>query len=353
MQRNYRRIFMTLLLVLIFCAVSVANPKYLTCSNCQAQNDPDNLYCHACGEALDDELAARENQRQTLKKLVNAFSSARVEPTRLFNIPTADILASRDISLIGGGAFGNSYSNSLLGTVGIGLGGVAEVEFSTTGLVNNIASGTPTVATSAFKLQLIPEGGYGWVWLPKIAIAMRSTASWKGIHSDERVLRANEWYTDGISHISYDTRFTVLYGVMTISAHRVNLHGGANLTDVRVKDAEIYKNWESSDSDPNEKQKVMYGGFAGIDIEVNPQTKLMVETETLSKWTYNHEEGTIDVNQDYLLIGGIRFFFRNWLSIDTGIWYQGNYRGIADTQMKLGLNIFIPGKRIESLKDIF
>ena len=121
------------------------------------------------------------------------------------------------------------------------------------------------------------------------------------------------------------------------------MHAGLSLTDVRVRDLSVHSYISGDYADPQEKQKNLIGGFFGFDIESNPQTKLMFEIKTISNYQYNVETQKIDVSEAYLAIGGVRFFFNRWLSTDVGVWYQSTFRGIADLQIKLGLNLFIPG----------
>jgi len=352
----HTKIFLSSIIVVLLFGFSFSFGKHkpaiiLICSNCQAENPITNKYCQACGESLEDEILEQQNdQREAYLKNVG-FINDRVDPPRLFNIPTARVLSSKDINLTGGGAFGVGTKQSLLGTVGIGLGNIAEVEFSTMGLVNNVVNGSPVVTTSAFKIKLIPDNFLGLRFFPTLALAIRSSSDWKQINSDEQVVRANDmWSESCISNINYATRFTILYGVSSLSLGPVNLHGGVNLTDIRIKDTMVeYWNDFVDQYDPQEIQKNLIGGFAGIEINGNPQTKIMCEIETVSNWEYNSQIRAVEVHQSYLFVGGVRFFFTKWLSVDTGVWYQDNFRGIADSQIKLGLNVFIPGRTLDSL----
>lgn len=121
------------------------------------------------------------------------------------------------------------------------------------------------------------------------------------------------------------------------------------MTDIRIRDTSAGYNFISPYYDPNEKQKDLIGGFGGFDFESNPQTKIMFEVKTVSDYRFNVERSEIEVNNSYMAIGGIRFFFTRWLSIDTGVLCQSNYKGIADSQIRLGLNIFIPGGSIAKI----
>jgi len=354
-----------IIIVIFMLNLAFSETPELVCSNCKQRNDISSKFCSNCSESLDDEYSAwllRRNEQQIHEE---KFITGRVDPPRLFTIPTARVLGSKDISLMGGGAFGVAeVQQSFLGTIGMGLGNIAEVEFSTVGLINNISQGSPSVSTSAFKIQLIPEEMFGLKYFPTLAVSIRSSADWKDIRSDWRALNSNKDFYDyneytqrnecAVSSVGYNTRFTIMYGVATFPLGPIQIHSGLTLTDIRVKDMTVDYIWEEDNNTPEERQKNLIGGFAGFEIEYNPQTKLMVEVKTDSKHEYNLETKEIELSHTYVAIGGVRFFFTKWLSIDTGVLYQTNYTGIADSQIKLGLNLFMPTGNIpEYIKTSF
>jgi len=335
---------------LFFLTVTAAQEaEFLICSDCFYENNSGDRFCVSCGESLSDEFAQWEITQQKKYQHRKRFISERVDPPRLFSVPTARVLRSMDIRVMGGGAFGVATDRSFLGTVGIGLGDIAEVEFSTEGMLSNISRGSTVFPTSAFKLQLIPENKWH---IPSLTIAFRSSANWQDVQSDDKTLRANaknfnEWNDEAgfitpISGIGYDTRFTTMYGITTLKLWFLSLHAGISLTDVRVKELLVsYYGWDDR-SEPEELQENLIGGFFGFDLESNPKTKLMFELRTVSNYEYNTETRNIDVSEAYLAIGGLRFFFNRWLSTDVGVWYQSTFTGIADMQIKMSLNVFIP-----------
>ncbi|MGC9363246.1 MAG: hypothetical protein ACP5FZ_01615 [Fidelibacterota bacterium] len=343
---------MLLLGVILTLSIVALPAQDLICSSCKQVNDINSKFCSNCGEPLEDEYNAWIVERNERQIYDHKFITGRVDPPRLFTIPTAGVLGSKDISLMGGGAFGVAVQQSFLGTIGMGLGNIAEVEFSTVGLINNISHGSPSVSTSAFKIQLIPENLFGWRFSPQLAVAIRSSADWKSVTSDSKALSANsDFYVYNeftqrkecaVNAIGYSTRFTIMYGVATLPLGPLRIHSGLTLTDIRIKDMNVDYIWLEDNNAPKEKQKNLIGGFAGFEIEYNPQTKLMVEVKTDSKHEYNLETKEIELSHTYVAIGGVRFFFTKWLSIDTGVLYQSNYTGIADSQIKLGLNLFLP-----------
>jgi len=354
-MKTRKLVVFIIIFILFFSIVLINNLQaqdFLICSKCGQKNEIVNKFCFVCGDSLDDEYKARLTKRNKTRYKEEKFISGRVDPPRLFTIPTARVLGTKDISLMGGGAFGVAVQQSFLGTIGMGLGNIAEVEFSTVGLINNISQGSPTVSTSAFKIQLIPEDLFGLSFFPTLAVSIRSSADWKDVRSNWRALNSNKAFYAyneftqrsecAVSSIGYNTRFTIMYGVVTFPLGPIKIHSGLTLTDIRVKDMAVDYIWQEDNDAPEERQENLIGGFAGFEIEYNPQTKLMVEIKTDSKHEYNMETKEIEVSHTYVAIGGVRFFFTKWLSIDTGVLYQTNYKGIADAQIKLGLNLFMP-----------
>ena len=346
LNTKYAAYMLTVILLLIFIPESSAQVnESLICTTCEVENHMENKFCINCGESLEDEYSELIKMQRSQKVRSMRFISERVDPPRLFTVPVTRVLGSLDISLMGGGAFGAATDKSFLGTIGIGLGNIAEVEFSTVGLVTNITRGSTVFPTSAFKLTLIPENKW---YIPSLSVAIRSSSNWQGVQSERGVLEADGFSANAISadkqirNIGYHTRFTTMYGVSTLKIGPISLHGGLNLTDVRVKDLTVDFYYTGTHADSLEKQKNLFGGFLGFDIEANPETKLMFEIKTVSNYQYNVETKEIDVSEALLAIGGVRFFFTSWLSTDVGVWYQSTFMGIADMQIKMGLNVFIP-----------
>ncbi len=348
MNRRLPHITIVLLsLVLMFSGAFAQEIETLICDECRTENAVTNSFCVNCGESLSEEYARWQADVQSSELELRQFISERIDPPRLFTIPAAKVLNSMDVRLTGGGAFGVATDRSFLGTIGIGLGNIAEVEFSTVRMMTNITRGSSVFPTSAFKLLLIPENRWH---IPTLAIAFRNSANWSDVQSDSKVLEADlcgdGFREAGITSIGYETRFTTMYGVTSAHLWSMNIHAGLSLTDVRVQDLAVYSYINGDYVDPQEKQKNLVGGFFGFDIESNPQTKLMLELRTISNYQYNVETREIDVSEAYLAIGGVRFFFNRWVSTDVGVWYQSTFRGIADLQIKLGLNLYLPGGSI-------
>ncbi len=347
MNRYYRYLTAALALLMLFTFASeviAQEAETLICDECKYENELASKFCVDCGDPLSEEYSRWQVDKQSQDRYLKHFISDHIDPQVLFTVPVARVLGSMDVRVMGGGAVGVATDRSFLGNVSIGLGDIAEVEFSTVGMVTNIARGSTVFPTSAFKFMLIPENKWH---IPTLAVALRNSANWQDVQSDERVLQADAYKVgfldEGIYNIGYDTRFTTMFGVTTVRLWSLSVHAGVSLTDIRVRDLNVQSYLSGDYADTQEKQKNLVGGFFGFDIESNPQTKLLFEARTISSYQYNVETKEIDVSEAYLAIGGVRFFFNRWLSTDVGVWYQSTFRGIADVQIKLGLNLFIPG----------
>ena len=194
-----------------------------------------------------------------------------------------------------------------------------------------------------------------------MAITLRTSTDWQGIESEDAALeRASSLYSEaGIRGVKYSTRFTELTLVGSKHYHTWGLHVGVNLTDVRTKDLRIWYYTDNGWSEAEEQQKNLVGGFVGVDHWANPKTKIMVEAETFIN--YEHKivriedpngngpqfKQWLEVSQIYMAISGVRFFFVDWIAVDTGVRYLSNFKGIADAQIRLGINVLLPFSRID------
>jgi hypothetical protein len=310
--RTSGAVLVWLLMIGLVVGATAQEPGSLACDQCLMDNVAANKYCSNCGDPLAEEYARWQLDRQNQQLQVQRFISGRVDPPRLYTVPVARVLGSMDVRVMGGGDFGVATDKSFLGTVSIGLGDIAEVEFSTVGMVTNISRGSAVFPTSAFKLLLIPENRWR---IPTLAIAFRSSSNWQDVRSDaKKIAQDQDFVAANISRIGYDTRFTTMYSVATIRIWSFAIHAGISLTDIRVRDLSVHNYYTGDYADPNEKQRNILGGFLGFDVESNPQTKLLFEARTVSSYHYNPKTSEIEIREAYLAIGGVRFFFNPYAS---------------------------------------
>ncbi|MGH2569355.1 MAG: hypothetical protein ACRDGA_13540, partial [Bacteroidota bacterium] len=81
------------------------------------------------------------------------------------------------------------------------------------------------------------------------------------------------------------------------------------------------------------------GGFA---MELNPRTKVIAEVQTIPFFNYNITRDELQLEHMYVGALGIRFALGKAFTLDSGIRYQSNFVGLADTQVRVALNgIFV------------
>jgi hypothetical protein len=258
-----------------------------------------------------------------------------VDPKRLFVIPVADVLRSLEVNLGGGTSFGvkKEESRPFLGHIRLGLGGVAEVELSTLGIINELSEGSTVIPTAAFKIRFISEGK----WRPAVASALRSSL-W---HAEERDVPL-------LFPVKYQKRLSTLYVVASKTFNRVSVHAGLSISDLRIRTTTTMDNPLSptqAEIDSTGKEyfnKNLFGPFFGLKVDLNPKTFLMMELEQIA--AYKFDESTFVLSKDnidveWMGIVGVRFFFVNWLSLDAGVMFRSDYHGIGDAHIQTGLNI--------------
>lgn len=268
-----------------------------------------------------------------------------MDPKRLFIIPVADVLGMYEINTGGGTIFGVEKTDKrpFLGHIRIGLGGVAEIEMTTIGVINQLSEGSPSIPTAAFKLKFISEDVDGW--RPAIAGALRSSLWHSEIGRDEF---GKSW--------KFQKRISTLYFVASKTFGTSSLHTGISISDLRIrtKDAvtdEIFSpNVEEIEKhDKDYINKNLFRPFIGLRVEVNPRTSLMIEGEYIAQYKFDEDNPKLtnnDIGTEFMLIAGVRFFFFNWLSMDTGVMYRSDFHGIGDALIDAGVDINLPMRKI-------
>lgn len=253
-----------------------------------------------------------------------------VDPRRLFIIPVADVLRSMEVNIGGGSAFGvrKGEKRPFLGHIRVGLGDVVEIEVSTLGIINRLSDGSASITTGAFKLKLLPESK----WIPSVGTALRSSL----------------WHTEERGEVKFQKRLSTLYFVGSKTFGKASIHGGVSISDLRIRTKTINNEPISptsqwvKDKDRDYYNKNLIGPFLGLRLELNPKTFLMLEVEQIAKYDFDAENPIVSPNNistEWMGIAGVRFFFLNWLALDTGIMYRSDYYGIGDAHIEAGLNI--------------
>ena len=277
------------------------------------------------------------------------FLNTASQPTQLFSIPAARVLNSMEVELSGGASFGVENSDALLQKWIVGLGGIAEVELSTSGMSNRMTGESEKISTSSFKVNLIPTRYKDKWFLPDLAVLLKSS-SWNTINGDEgRILHQYTVEAKDINLVSIhdlNQRYSTLYFIAGKSNFLGSLQLGFSQTDVRTKagQSQIYNNVYSRYEwlDIPEMQKTFLSPFGGIEVYANENTLLMAEVQSIPVFDYDLNKHSVVIDQVWLGIAGVRFLITNWLSMDTGVRYQSDDDGIADAEIDVGVNVVFP-----------
>ncbi|MDZ7261937.1 MAG: hypothetical protein ONB05_07525 [candidate division KSB1 bacterium] len=301
----------------------------------------------------EESQSPRNEQKESRKPLpLSRVLSQASEPSRLFVAPTSRVLGSLEFHFSGGSSFGVEENSSFLGKVSLGLGGIAEVEFSTSKVINKLTGEATTLPTSIFKVLLVPQRFSQLWYIPQVALQLRSS-SWRSLANEGTRPTAEasaDYMGRNLASLSLSSRFTTLYLVVGKDGALGGLYGGCSLTDVRTQRGWqwIYdrNTYTSLWMEIPELQKNILAPWGGLIIVANPSTRLMAEVEAIPMFDYNVPIRTVRIRHAWLGIAGVRFFMGKWLSLDTGVKYQSDYKGIADTEINLGLNVVLPVARI-------
>lgn len=258
-------------------------------------------------------------------------------PGRLFSVQTADVINSLDLSLLLGGSFGLENSEGFLGSLLFGLGGYGNVEINTTSILGSIFSKTENFTSIGLKLKLYQESRS----FPGISVLLKTNNDWYNSINSEIQKNAPELAYFGLKQISYDTRITHL--IISISKKMSDFgraHLAFGLGDLRYKNLQsIFVDRIVVDKEIK-KKNIFYLGL-GIDLILSDITSLILEGQTIPYFKANPNSGLISPDVRKVYSGGLRVVVSKWLLLDSGFRYQDNYNGLADTEIKIGLQAFV------------
>ncbi len=271
-------------------------------------------------------------------------------PTKNFSTPTGRVLRSMEVMVSLGSSFGIEENSGILGRLAIGLGSVAEVEITRSSFMNELTGQQGNLPTSIFKMGLVPERFSQYWFIPNISLQLHSTPWQSSVDENSRLTESAQASHDAsnLSRINMDNRFTTFYGVIGKEFNFMSINGGVTLTDVRVRNAWqwIYDQvlgYEAYHPIP-EMQKNLIAPFGNISIAANNDTQLMGEVQAIPLIDYDIVGKQVQIKRTWRAIVGVRFFIAQWLSLDTGVKYLSSAKGIADSEVNVGLNMMVPFK---------
>jgi hypothetical protein len=280
--------------------------------------------------------------------------NAASQPTKFFFIPTSKVLRTMEVSFSGGSSYGVEESSGLLARFGLGLGGVAEMEFSTQQVANQLTGEETRFPSRTFKVQLVPERyTHNW-YVPNLAVQLKTTSWGSIVDSEQRISAAldesfrSNYYDQSIQSLQLSTRFTTLYMVAGKDFGIGGFHVGASLMDVRTREGGQWlfdnKTYRHEYYRFPELQKNILQPFGGVYLNANETTQILAEVSALPNYKYNVKNKEIDITHAWIGIAGIRFFMLPWLSWDAGVRYLSSFDGIADAEISVSMNLVLPIK---------
>lgn len=271
-------------------------------------------------------------------------------PSHLFNIPTASVLRSLEFAFSGGSAFGIESGDALQKKLTVGFGGIAEIEFSSSGISNQLTGKTDQLSTTSFKVNVIPERIRIHWYIPDVAFQLRSS-DWESLEGRQGHLRSvySDTYVANENLVAIENlqnRFSVLYLITGKQWSFFGCHIGISQSDVRTKEGvRMFYHEDTKDigyAMIPEIQKNIISPFGGFNMKANASTALMAEIQPIPQLEYDFENKSLNIRRTWLFVAGVRFNVSQWLSVDTGVRYQENYVGIADAQIDIGFNVVVP-----------
>ncbi|HDP99440.1 MAG TPA: hypothetical protein ENN22_09710 [bacterium] len=293
-------------------------------------------------------------QHQEIEQKINKAILSRIKyasaPTKNFSTPIGRVLKSMEVMVSMGSSFGIEENSGVLGRLAIGLGGVAEVELTRSSFMNELTGQQGNLPTSIFKMGLVPELFSNYWFVPNIALQIHSTPWQSSVDESSRLTEKTQVSYDfsNLARMNMDNRFTTLYGIIGKDFDFLSINGGVTLTDVRVRNAYqwIYDqnlNREVYHKIP-EMQKNLIAPFGNVSIAANNDTQLMGELQAIPLIDYDIVSKQVQIKRTWRAIIGVRFFIARWLSLDTGVKYLSSAKGIADSEVNVGLNLMLPFK---------
>lgn len=257
---------------------------------------------------------------------------------RIFSVSNANIMNSLDLSLFFGGSFGFTDNTGFLGTLGLGLGGYGDVEISSESLLGSMFDSKENFTNIGMKIKILGENGK----FPAVAIGIKTNNEWNSSSNDSEFIRTQEGglYSEGLRSANYDSRMTSVYATVGKTFNsRLVLNAGIIVSDLRYKNVYvIFNEGGSFFAQENQEKKMVINFFGGFEYPLNNRTILMFEVQSFPYLKVNTNDGTLNPSRRIVSVAGLRFFISKWLLLDSGIRYQDNYNGLAEAEIRLGLN---------------
>ncbi len=271
---------------------------------------------------------------------------------QLFVSPTAPMIESASINIGGGGVFGLDTQGSWRNHFRFGIGGIGELAFSQQEIFTNIFPYGARLQTKSLKIMAFPTMKFGKSAAVSFSGMVRS-ADWTGQKSNYSYLGAQaDFAAASLTSAGFETRFASFYLISTFEYKNTTIHFGPILTDFRYRNLALEFVIYDSFIDNEEHSKKGNGAFFGFTNMVNSSTMLLFDISTVPrlnlKLNVEEQDYYVGFTHDYLILWGLRYFVHDYVSFDSAVRFYNSKSELSDIQVKLGVNVNLPIKRIAS-----
>ena len=257
---------------------------------------------------------------------------------RLLSIPNSKIMNSLDLSLLLGGSFGFEENSGILGTAGLGLGGYGDLEIGSESLIGSMFNSTESFTNIGLKIKILSESEN----VPALAVGIKANNDWNSSNNDEEFIRTSEssLYDEGLRTANYDSRISTIYTAIGKTFDSgINFQAGLSYSDLRYKNVYIvFNSGNSTYSESEQVKENVFNYFGGFEYPLNNRTSILFEIQSYPYLKVSTFDGTISSDRRIVGAAGLRFFISRWLLLDSGIRYRDDSSGLAEAEIRLGLN---------------
>ena len=269
---------------------------------------------------------------------------------QLFVSPTATMIESATINVSGGGVFGLDTQGSWRNNIRVGIGGVGELALSQQEIFTNIFPNGMRLQTKSLKIMAFPTIKIGKSAEFSFSGMVRS-ADWIGQKSEGGILADDSDFVNAtLTAATFEIRFASLYLINSFEYKNASIHFGPILTDFRYRNLALRFRLHDSFADNEEHSIKGNGAFIGFTNMVNPSTMLLIDFTTVPRLNLEldveNQEHSVNFTHDYIILWGLRYFLHDYISFDSAVRYYNSKSELSDIQVKLGVNVILPIKRI-------
>ena len=249
-----------------------------------------------------------------------------IESSYLSVVPTAHVTRSLDLDLAGVGVFLGESTSRSRGSARLGVGDIAEVEVSTISMLSSLSK--------ANKMSHVAGGG--------LKVAFPVWRNLRGVAVSFRRSGANEERVNGHDYSQKVGEFSVITSAANFAtaAEGAAATGGWLGTKVKGHFGVTYLDARLDNSGAAIK-KGFLRPFGGVEIWRGdtqvPHTRVMAEVGWLP-----HFASVEKIRDEWVAVGGIRFFYHRYGSFDIGVRYQSNYDGLSESTLQAQLRLGWP-----------